>query len=85
MNLCVMRLPVVCPEEWAASKFKLPKPLLVLACLIGGGASAFNVFINARNLTPALLGLNVVVVIGALCFGVLRGRRVEMEISYEKA
>lgn len=85
MNLCVMRLPVVCPEEWAASKFKLPKPLLVLACLIGGGASAFNVFINARNLTPALLGLNVVVVIGALCLGVLRGRRVEMEISYEKA
>ena len=85
MNLGVMRLPKVCPEAWEESRFKMPKPLLVLTSLVGAGASAFNIYVNASNLPPHLLILNVAVVTFAFVYGAVRSKSAHVQISYERA
>lgn len=85
MNLGVMRLPRVCPEAWAVSRFKLPLPLLRLLCFIGAGATAFNVYVNASNLSVPLIVLNMVVVTFSFVYGARQSKRAHVQISYESA
>ena len=83
MNLGVMRLPKVCPAEWEGSKFKLPRPLLVTICVVAACATAFNVYVNASNLSLPLILLNVVVVTSSFVYGAVRSKHAHMQISYE--
>lgn len=81
----VWRLPKICPEAWEVSKFKCSKTALMVIAVVGSLASVVNIYLNATTLTPMLLVLNVVVIIGSFVFAFVRGKKVNMEISYENA
>lgn len=85
MNLGVSRLPKVAPEAWEKSRFKMPQPMLNLICLIGAGASAFNVVVNATSLPLPLLLLNLGVVTFAFIYGAVRSKHAHVQVSYENA
>lgn len=82
---CTFRLPKICPEEWAASKFKISNGMLKLVSLIGTAGCAFNIWFNFMRLSYTLKIINLVVVVGALIWGIVRSRKVRMIVSYEKA
>lgn len=82
---CTFRLPKICPEEWAASKFKISNGMLKLVSLIGTAGCAFNIWFNFIRLSYALKIINLIVVVGALIWGVVRSRKVHMIVSHEKA
>ncbi len=87
MMICAFtwKLPRVCPEEWATSKFKVSNGMLKAVSAIGTLACAFNVYLNFTRLTRTLQIVNFVVIAVALVFGAVRSKHAHMEISYEKA
>ena len=52
--------------------------------MLGVLASALNIFLNASDLSPVLLALNAIVVIGAFVFAAVRGKHAKVVVSYEK-
>lgn len=79
------KLPKICPEEWAASKFKVRTGVLKAVSVIGTLACAFNVYLNFTRLSRTLQLVNFVVIAVAVVFGIVRSSHAHMEISYEKA
>lgn len=71
------------PGGVGGSKFKLPRPLLVTICVTAACATAFNVYVNASNLSLPLILLNVVVVTSSFVYGAVRSKHAHMQISYE--
>lgn len=79
------KLPKVCPEYWADSKFKCSDGMLKLVSVIGTLGCAFNIWLNFTRLSRTLQIINFVVIFAALVFGAVRSKHAHMEISYEKA
>ena len=79
------KLPKICPEYWAESKFKCGGGVLKLVSIIGSLGTIFNIYLNFTRLSPTLQIINVVVLGAALVFGAVRSKHAHMEISYEKA
>jgi len=79
------KLPKVCPEEWQASKYKIPQPALVAVSVICSAAAILNIYLNATQLSTPLLVANAILIVGAFVFSFVRSKNVHMEISYEKA
>ena len=79
------KLPKVCPEYWADSKFKCSDGMLKLVSVIGTLGCAFNIWLNFTRLSRTLQIINLVVIFVALVFGAVRSKHAHMEISYEKA
>ena len=84
INWYLCRLPEVIPEEWNSSKFKVSNTTLRIIAMLGVLASALNIFLNASDLSPVLLALNAIVVIGAFVFAAVRGKHAKVVVSYEK-
>lgn len=77
------RLPKVCPEEWAKSRYRVSQNVLTTISGIAICASVLNIYLNATQLSTPLLVANVAVIAGAFVFSFLRSKHVHMEISYE--
>ena len=84
MNICTARLPKLVPNAWAKSKFKVSQGLLNVLCGISALASAFNVYLNASSLSRNLLLFNVVIIAASFVFGMVKGKSVHMDVSYEE-
>lgn len=85
INAFVWKMPKLCPEEWSTSKFKVGTGVLYLFTILGSAGALFAGYLNATTLSTPLLIINGVVIVGGLIFGVIRGKHVHMEVSYEKA
>ena len=46
--------------------------------------SLFSTYMNASSLSLGLLGFNVVVLVGAFLFGLVRGKKLEIQPTYEE-
>lgn len=78
------RLPKICPEAWAESRYKIPDGALKLISIICTCSACLNIYLNATQLSMPLLIANVVVIAGAFVFSLLRSKHTHVEISYEK-
>ena len=85
INLFVFRLPKVCPEAWAVSKFKVGTGALYVCAAIGAFGSGFTAYMNWTGLTPTLKMINGVVIIGAFIFAYFRSKHAHVQASFEKA
>ena len=85
INLNLWKLPKICPEEWATSKYHIPQTALNLVSAIGVCSATLNIYLNATQLSRPLLIANVVIIAAAFVFSFIRSKHVHMEISYEKA
>ena len=77
------RLPKVCSEEWAKSRYRVSQNVLTTISGIAICSSVLNIYLNAIQLSTPLLVANVAVIAGAFVFSFLRSKHVHMEISYE--
>jgi APA family basic amino acid/polyamine antiporter len=85
INAMLWRLPSVCSEEWKESKFHVGNGFLWAMTIVGSAAAIFNIILNGSTLSTELKLLNVVVIVGAFIFSLIRSKKVNMQISYEKA
>lgn len=83
MNACIVRLPEICPEEWEHSKYRMSRPALALVAVLGTLASILNICLNAAGLSPGALAATVGLFVISLCFGIIRGGRIHVKVSYE--
>lgn len=84
VSVNMWKLPQIVPDAWNRSKFKVcpgVMKVLVVLCILG---SLFNIYMNLTQLSTALRIGNVVVVIFAVIFALVRRDKVEMDISYEE-
>jgi APA family basic amino acid/polyamine antiporter len=84
INISVWKLPSICPEAWEKSKFKCSAGKLRIITVIGTLGALFAIYLNATTLSPALLGLNVVLIIGSFIFSFARCKHAKVDVSYEE-
>ncbi|MBE7718668.1 APC family permease [Lacrimispora indolis] len=85
INICVYKIPKVCPEAWENSKFKVGKSAMTLITALGAASAIFAIILNASTLSTTLILLNVVVIAGSFVFSFLRSKQAHVEVSYEEA
>ena len=85
INVSVFRLPKVCPEEWAASKFRVGNGALYVCATIGAFGSGFTAYMNWSGLSPTLKLVNGGVIVGAFVFSYFRSKYAHVQASFEKA
>ena len=85
INISVFRLPKVCPDAWAVSRFKVRTSILYLCAAIGSCGSGFTACMNWTGLTSTLKIINVGVIIGAFVFSYFRSKYAHVQASFEKA
>ncbi|MDR1902706.1 MAG: APC family permease [Treponema sp.] len=85
INIALFRLPKVAPEEWKVSKYKVSSGMLQFLIVISVLGAGIPVYLLAKDLTPALLIGNIVVLGIGILYSILRYNtgQVKMEISYE--
>ncbi|MBQ8144749.1 MAG: APC family permease [Butyricicoccus sp.] len=83
LNIMTIRLPKVCPEAWAKSRFHCSQPVLVLVSVLGAAAATFNVVMNMSTLDTKALILNIAFLVVTLVYALWRGKKVEIIPSYE--
>ncbi len=74
-----MKIPKLFPNSWAKSAFHVSQPVLNLFCIIALAGSLFSTYMNASSLSLGLLGFNVVVLVGAFLFGLVRGKKLDIQ------
>ena len=80
------RIPKLLPEQWARSKFHVSDGMLKFWCLIALAGSLFSTYMNASSLKGNLLIMNIIFIVAALAFGIIRGKKVgELQVSYDDA
>ncbi len=79
------KIPQLLPEQWGRSNFKVSDGLLKFWCFIALIGSLFSTYMNARSLGGTLLMINIVMLVVALAFGIIRGKSIEMTVSYDDA
>lgn len=84
INASLYKLPNVVPDAWEKSKFRCSKGVLGLITFLGAAAAIFNIYLNGSRLSTNLLMINVVVIVGAFIFGIVREKKATVEVSYEK-
>ena len=84
MNICTTRLPKLVPNAWAKSKFGVSQGVLNVLCGVSALASTFNVYLNASSLSKGLLLFNVAIIGASFVFGMVKGKSVHMDVSYEE-
>ena len=85
INVSVFRLPKVCPEEWAVSRFKVGTWALYFCAAVGAVGAGFAAYMNWSGLSPTLKVVNIVVVAGAFAFAHFRSKYAHVQASFEKA
>lgn len=84
MNISTARLPKLVPNAWAKSKFGVSQGVLNVLCGVSALASTFNVYLNASSLSKGLLLFNVAIIGASFVFGIVKGKSVHMDVSYEE-
>ncbi len=86
INAFLWKLPSLVKEEWENSKFKLNGGMMKFVVASSTAAAVFNVYLNAIQLSASLIIGNVILVVLAFIYSTCRakGKKVHMEISYEK-
>jgi len=79
------KIPQLLPEQWKRSKFHVSDGLLKVWCVVALFGSLFSTYMNARSLGGTLLMINIVMLVVAITFGIVRGKSVEMTVSYDDA
>ncbi|MGL6200685.1 MAG: APC family permease [Lachnospiraceae bacterium] len=84
-SLGTMRLPKLFPEQWAKSPFKVNNGLLAFFCILASVVLLIQVYFNMSSLDTPLLIANVVILVVAVVFSLLRHKsgKVKVQISYE--
>ena len=85
INSSLHKLPDIVTDAWNKSRFRCSKSVLMLVTVLGSAASVFNIYLNASRLSMNLLMINVVVIVAAFIFGVIREKKATVEVSYEEA
>ncbi len=78
------RIPKLLPECWARSKFHVSDGVLKIFCGIALIASLFATYMNASSIDTKLVLLNVGFLVVAVAFGIIKGKSVTMDVSYEE-
>jgi len=78
-------IPKILPEQWARSQFKVSQGLLNLMAFIALCGSLFSTYMNASSLSGGLLIFNIAMIVVAFIFGVVKGKTVDMQVSYDDA
>jgi len=78
-------LPKLLPAQWGRSKFHVSNGILYLLTGVACCGSLFSTYMNASSLTNELLLINVGFIVIAVAFGIIRGKKVDMTVSYEDA
>lgn len=86
IQIAMVRLPKVIPEEWNASKFHVSDKMLYIFMVIGLATCGLNLYMNALDKAAWVLVANVVVLAVALIYSLLRYKsgKVKQEVTYEK-
>lgn len=84
-SIATMRLPKLFPEQWEKSPFRCGQSVLNFLCIVAAIVLAIQVYYNVILLTPNLAAANVVLMISAVAYALLRHKsgKVKMDISYE--
>ncbi len=85
MAYSVTRLPKVVPSAWNNSRFKISNGMLWVVAFIGMAASLFQVVVLGLNQSREQVIGNVIILVLATAFTVMRDKNVNMEVSYEEA
>ncbi len=85
INAYVWKIPKICPELWADSRFKTSPAILKLVAVLGSAAALLSIYLNATTLSTGLILFNIIVIAGSFLFAIIREKHAHMEISYEKA
>ncbi len=78
-------IPKILPEQWAKSKFKVSQGVLNIMAFIALAGSLFSTYMNASSLSGGLLIFNIAMIVVAFIFGVVKGKTVDMQVSYDDA
>jgi APA family basic amino acid/polyamine antiporter len=86
-SILLIRLPVMVPDAWAASKFRMPRSALLIIAILSAAMCAFLSTLLLSSITPGLIIANVILLAGAIlyCLWRLKTGKVNMEISYENS
>jgi APA family basic amino acid/polyamine antiporter len=82
--IAVIRLPKVCPQGWANSKFKCSKGVLIIIVIYATLAELFNIYLNASQLSSGILIGNIVMVGVAIIFMMVRYKYTHITPSFEE-
>lgn len=84
-SLGTMRLPKLFPEQWEKSPFKVNNGLLAFFSILASVVLLIQVYFNMSSLDGPLLIANVVILVVAVVFALLRHKsgKVKVQISYE--
>jgi APA family basic amino acid/polyamine antiporter len=85
LSLFLVQLPTKVPEEWAVSKYKCSRTLLVFISVLAVVSSCVNMALLLSNMNPGLIIGNVIMLTVAIVYCVFRKKsgKVTMEISHE--
>ena len=78
------KLPKIAPQAWQKSKYHMSDSLLNFMVVYSSVASIIVIYLNAIQLSMPLIIGNVIIVIAAFIFALLRDKYVNMDISYEE-
>lgn len=86
IQIAMIRLPKVIPEEWNASKFHVSNKMLYFFMVVGVATCCLNTYMNALDKAPWVLIANVVILVLALIYSLLRYKsgKVKQNVTYEK-
>jgi len=84
-SLATIRLPKLFPEQWAKSPFKVSNGVLIFCSVLASGVLMLQVYFNLSSLDRNLLIANVVILVAAVIFAVMRHNsgKVNVQVSYE--
>jgi len=84
-SLATIRLPKLFPEQWDKSPFKVKTGVLIFFSILASAVLLLQVYFNLSSLNTGLFIANIVILIAAVLFSLLRSKsgKVKMQISYE--
>ena len=80
--IAVVRLPKVCPDGWANSRFHCSKGVLYLIAAYATAAELFSIYLNLSQLKPKILAGNIVMIVVAVVFALTRYPHTSINPSY---
>jgi APA family basic amino acid/polyamine antiporter len=86
-SILLIRLPVMVPDAWAVSKFRMPKSGLFAIAILSAVMCAFLSTLLLSSITTGLIIANGILLTAAILYCVWRVKagKVNMEISYENS
>ncbi len=86
INVGLIRLPKLVPDEWAKSKFKLSSGAIIGVSVLSVAGCILQIVLLAADMSKEIIIGNGILLVAAVIYALLRYKtgKVKMEISYEK-